>query len=683
MCGVWGNRPASDTEGDRVRKTTRRLLAATAVLAAGCTVAVTQASAGGRAQLAAGLRLASAESGSTALPAGRSPATGDRTLPAARLATGNRAQSAADGAGALRVSLGGRSYDLSPAALRRLGKHPAQQAGTTITHTLTVTGTNMQGKPDNGDVILVFNVDNGNLNSLYTNAQVFASGTATFQLPDGHYCAIAGYVKATANPLWPAAVHVDVLPQFTIAGDTTVHTDARAATSKVTMLTPRPATAQSSDESVFRGSATGPPSQAFISVLGGNAWVNPTKTKPTVGTLVSYAGQELASPRNAGGVPYRYELSYVNRPGLIPPQRYRVRPSSLATINDVFYTAVPVTADWNTFGTAINQFPPAAGYINPLPGALGVPGRQVRYVGGNAPATTWGGYEQVMNAAGGFLGTGYEQMHVIRPGARLTDSWNQYPLHPGPTVNLDPGSVYDGSLPSASREGNALTVSVTPFDDNYPGHDASGVVGITGATTSGTFKISQGGKPVASGSVPIGPAGTGAFTTKATLAAKPGLVSFELDMKQIGASFPLSNASRTVWTWRSVSQSGGRLPMGWYCNDATRSVHCRVEPMMTLRYHVQGMSLTGSTRPGRQVVNVTAGHIQLAKAGAITGLRMRVSLDGGKTWHAAGVRRTAAGNYQVVFYAAPGSYVTLRTVATDAFGGSITETINRGYHVAH
>ena len=33
---------------------------------------------------------------------------------------------------------------------------------------------------------------------------------------------------------------------------------------------------------------------------------------------------------------------------------------------------------------------------------------------------------------------------------------------------------------------------------------------------------------------------------------------------------------------------------------------------MTLDYQVRGMSLAGLTRPGPQVVTVTAGHIQLA-----------------------------------------------------------------------
>jgi hypothetical protein len=38
--------------------------------------------------------------------------------------------------------------------------------------------------------------------------------------------------------------------------------------------------------------------------------------------------------------------------------------------------------------------------------------------------------------------------------------------------------------------------------------------------------------------------------------------------------------------------------------------------------------------------------------------------------------------YRVVYNAPAGAYVTLRTTATDAAGGSITEIIIRGYQIA-
>jgi hypothetical protein len=102
--------------------------------------------------------------------------------------------------------------------------------------------------------------------------------------------------------------------------------------------------------------------------------------------------------------------------------------------------------------------------------------------------------------------------------------------------------------------------------------------------------------------------------------------------------------------------------------------------MMTLRYGVVGLRLNGSAAPGQQVVRVLVGHLQLARAAKVTGATVSVSFDGGKTWRAA--RMTGrAGRYAAVFRAPPGARVTLRTSASDAAGGSVTETITRAYQV--
>ena len=77
-------------------------------------------------------------------------------------------------------------------------------------------------------------------------------------------------------------------------------------------------------------------------------------------------------------------------------------------------------------------------------------------------------------------------------------------------------------------------------------------------------------------------------------------------------------------------------------------------------------------------MHLSVGHIQLAKATAITRAAMRVSVDGGKTWHRARVTGQG-GSYTATFTAPAGATVSLRTSATDAAGGSITETITGAY----
>ena len=102
---------------------------------------------------------------------------------------------------------------------------------------------------------------------------------------------------------------------------------------------------------------------------------------------------------------------------------------------------------------------------------------------------------------------------------------------------------------------------------------------------------------------------------------------------------------------------------------------------MTLQYGIAGLTLTGGTRPGRQVLQVTAGHLQLVKPITVTRASVSVSFDGGKTWHRAKVTGHG-GSYTATFTAPAGVKVSLRTSAADAAGGSITETITNAYQTS-
>ena len=103
--------------------------------------------------------------------------------------------------------------------------------------------------------------------------------------------------------------------------------------------------------------------------------------------------------------------------------------------------------------------------------------------------------------------------------------------------------------------------------------------------------------------------------------------------------------------------------------------------MMTLLYQVRGLALDGSAPPGRQLLGVTAGHLQLAKAAKITSTTVAVSFNNGATWHDAAMTG-AGGKYHAMFTAPAGLYVTPRVHAADAAGGSVAETITRGYKIS-
>jgi hypothetical protein len=202
---------------------------------------------------------------------------------------------------------------------------------------------------------------------------------------------------------------------------------------------------------------------------------------------------------------------------------------------------------------------------------------------------------------------------------------------------------------------------------------ASGPVQATGS-----YQVDQNGIKIASGDA-VAAAKFGEFYTTATLSPRPSTIRFSLAYTRSGADFPLSTATSTVWTWHSAPVTGGELPPGWSCARYTyKSRHCAAQPMMTLRYAVAGLGLDGAAKSGQQSLHLTVGHLQGAKAAAITKASMSVSFDGGTTWHRTTITGSG-GSYDATFTAPAGAKVTLRTRTADAAGGSVAETITSAY----
>jgi hypothetical protein len=276
----------------------------------------------------------------------------------------------------------------------------------------------------------------------------------------------------------------------------------------------------------------------------------------------------------------------------------------------------------------------------------------------------------------------------FRAGTQVTDDWGAYPLHPAPNALLYlPKNVLGLTTVSAARNGDTLWLDVTPFSDNQPGHLGVGFFPVPGLAATGSYQVQENGTVVAAGNaVTAAEDGAGDVPVQATLSPNPGTVRFELTAALAGPAFGLSTATQTVWTWRSAPVAGAKLPGDWICAATSLSTSlspdCAVQPMMTLDYGVARLGLDGVAPAGRQVLDVTAGHIQPARNTRITGASVRVSLNGGQTWRAARVTRTGARTFRAVFNAPAGTYVMLRTRATDAAGGSITEVITRAYAIA-
>jgi len=553
-----------------------------------------------------------------------------------------------------------------------------------VMHTLTVTGTDLAGRPDTGGFLMVVNVDDSRR---FFDGATFDHGTVKLSVPAGHYWA-AGIFTDAAQKGTPPAQRMVVLPQFTVARDTAVRVDERTATSKVTVSTPKPSRALDTNVNVLRLGAAGPSSYVAISGQGrAPLYVSPTTRRPTVGRLRPLTSWIRLFPAGAKGVPYQYYLEHLDTSGLLSGnQHYVVRPATLATVHARFYSDIPGT------GFAFFIGVPSALANEPMSfdvtgNRVRLPGQQTQYFTAGTSPVVWQEWEQSLGSADGQIGPFRE----FRPGAQVTEPWGAFPLHPSPNVNLAGAVTGDEdlapSLISASRSGDTLTLDISPFSDGI-GDTGTRFQGANdpGSRVTGSYEIDQDGKKIASGNAVGTGVAFGDFHTTAVLGSQPSTIRFTLDAAITGANYPLSSATRTVWTWRSAHEAGATVPRGWACRWVSTAPHlrgrnCAAEPMMTLGYQVAGLGLDGSVAAGRQSIGITVGHLPLATAARITTAAARVSFDGGRTWHAATVTG-AAGAYRAAFTAPAATYVTLRVTAADAVGGRIAETITRAYKIA-
>jgi hypothetical protein len=576
-------------------------------------------------------------------------------------------------AGGTGITLAGTPAGTARTADQGPGRPAAVRPGSQL-RTLTVTGTGLNGHPDTGTSVLVINAADWHT---FQAAGVFRHGTARFSVPAGPYWAVGFF----GSPLAP---RTDLLPQFTVGHkNVTVHLAARAASSEVTAVTPRPSVLATSSILVIRAGLHH--TSSSLVVISPRQWISPTTRRPTVGGLRSYTQLQLDSPAAARGTPYQYFLAPPGSSGIIPPQRQVARAARLATVTSRYYQDKPTTGSVLTFGGTLTQWQNVVGGMElPLP----MPGTLTLYLS-TGPSVVWDSSYYTSNTT---TATGQYGLLAYRPGQRATQDWGQYPLHPQPYTQPLSGAA--GRVlwaePSAFRLGNRLVLLMTAFTDNQAGHSAPQAGLVSGL--SGSYALYQNGQRIARGNpfAPSLPGRTGGIFsvlgTTARLTGRPATIRVTVTARRRAALYPHSTTTTTTWTWRTRPQPHARVPATWLCQPANQFPYgeirtCAVQPMMTLDYHVRGMALNGSTAPGRQQIGLDVGHLQFGGRAPITGATARVSGNDGRTWTPAAVRSDGAGHYTLTFTAAARTDVPLQVFARDAAGGSIAETIHDAYGV--
>ena len=537
-------------------------------------------------------------------------------------------------------------------------------------HVLTMTATNIAGQRDNGDVVFVVNEDNSTLFGDPIEAENdFYRGSAKFSVPAGNYFALGMFFDASG------ATRLVVLPHFSVpsTGSATVPMAESLASSKITFATSLPARVTDIQATLLTQSAAGPESSFSFDNANIPLYLSPTTSAPPVGHLYVGLNALLHSPSTATS-PYQYNLVYQDASGTIPAQDYTVQASSLATLHQRFFQAGRAQGGFFQLGI----YPWEGGYFTTIyPQAL--PYQRTVYASGD-PAAQWAAesFQSYATLAGGQSAS----LEQYAPGQTVPDDWNAGPLHAGTNVNLIGAANLFTAVPSASRSGNTLSLDVTPFSDSQPGHLGSGFQpGIFAATgkVTGSYEIDQNGKKIAGGNAVKAAQGSSDLYAQARLSAKRSVIKFAVSASRTGRAYGLATSSRTVWTWPSARQTGAVPPAGWICPS---SQACVVQPMMTLEYSVPGLRLNESASPGRQVLDFSAAHLQLATAAAVTRATVQVSQNGGKTWRPVAVTVTGPGRFRAMFSDKQAGTVALRVTATDSAGSQIKETILSAYKVS-
>ncbi|HEY1621675.1 MAG TPA: hypothetical protein VGG25_28905 [Streptosporangiaceae bacterium] len=565
--------------------------------------------------------------------------------------------------------LGGVSIALAGAAPASAA--PAATRPDFPMRTLTVHALGLNGKPDNGDTVFIGNTDRTlRFVGLNETENFFYHGAAKFSLPAGHYWAIATYF--TFNAAIPQ-LRMEVVPQFTVSGShSTLHLDGRRASSEVTVATPLPSQAITEGVTFDRGAAHGTPYSYSQSWSGFTGWLSPTTRKPTIGSLNAYTQATLGSTGKASP-PNVYNTDFPGPDGIIPAQHFTLSQGELATVHERYYQDTPSSSGgWSNFGGTRAQL---VLQLVPIT-EFSLPATQTQYFQ-SGHGVIW--ESQIFENLSTFAGFQSGSFRSYGGGESMSENWNRYPLHPGPDGSFGglAGAIEPTQI-SADRAGDTLNLALTPFSDNQFGHTGAGFGFLGYAKAVGSYQLDQDGTEIAHGT------GLDGFPA-VKLGARPALLKLTLNAARYGSFFHLSPVTRTVWAWHSTPSAGATVPPGWYCSLTVKNesviLHrtCAVQPLMTLHYSVQGMSLAGLTSPGGQTVDVTAGHIQLGGSAAIAGATAQVSYNDGGSWYPATLTARGGGRYRLAFSAPAGVDVSLRVSATDAAGGSITETITRAY----
>ncbi len=526
-------------------------------------------------------------------------------------------------------------------------------------HTLTVDGTNWAGDPDNGDSMTIYNVDDLNT---YNNFVSFSNGTAQLNdVPNGHYAGVAFFYDFNTGTIYQVT-----LAQFTVKGDTTVSVDARDATSKVSITTPKPATPMSTAVEVARADTNG--LIGSYSFLAGDQtfYVKPITKAPSVGKLYYFVYTREYSAAGAKQN-YTYDLKFPSNGTIAKNQHYAPAARSLAAIKSGYAAA---HAGQNSLDARFGALPWESFLIaSDVP--FTSPTQRTEYYSARKNLA-WSGVDYQVYVSDPFTLQGEidSSWRTYKPGYSASLVWGGQPNHPR---LLQHDIFLNQTVCPACLEGSTLDALAFPYADNSDEHRSYQDGAAAGLQESQAWAVKADGTVVQQGS--------GVLQASATV--PNGAKDYEISYNTTRSSsdFTLSTSTKTTWTVPTDAPQPA-LPKGWTCT-LSGGTDCSVLPLMSVDYALP-VNLLGEIPAGSAKGSVSITHLAHAKVSVST-LKARVSYDGGKTYKAVKVSGGSGGTFTLTFTVPkPGQtdgFGSLSISAKDANGATLREKIVHAFAV--
>ncbi len=528
---------------------------------------------------------------------------------------------------------------------------------------LQINATGMSGQPT-GAYLSLYNTDSFKRENVSVNV---VNGVARVAVPAGNY-GLYGvfYDYNTQGQL--SALRQFSLSDFTVSatGTTTVPLDESTATSKFSVDTPRPATQDIVMTDYFRQDATGAVASMLLSLWGTTPLYTNAQPAARIGAIHDVIQWGAEAPSASDG--YRYDVAYGSDD--VPADQTHVETAgTLATVQEHF--AIDPAANNSYHGSLLN------GFVDSWNNA-----------GGDSLLSPWNGQAWPADVTD-YLGTGdggtWAQMasspaNVWQYGDSLTFAggrsyavgWNHGPLKPELAQHVGYQFCF------ACSAGSNLTVILDPAVDS----EATHVGFYSFVTVPEHFTLYADGQQVFDSTYQDGVELQGTPTTPTTYRTV-----YDTDLSG-NANFSQSTKTHTDLTFRYTPQTGGSsaLPAADYCFGESDSTPCQILPALTLGYQLTSDNNNTSDQP-IQRMRLNVGHVSYDGAGShsrITSANVSVSYDAGTTWKPA-IVAGVNGTYQVMWpnpASAHGTSPAIKVTATDAAGGSITQTTAGAYTIA-